>query len=180
MKDPLDLKKFIRTVKDFPIKGITFRDITSLIETPEAFVKTCDELTRITGEFKADIVASIESRGFIFAGTIARDLSLPFVLARKPGKLPNETYQKSFDLEYGSTSIEIQKNTNIENGQRVVIIDDLVATGGTAIACAELLTENFNVQKSDILILCIIDLPDLGGSELIKEQGYNIETLVSY
>jgi len=107
-------------------------------------------------------------------------LLLPFVLARKPGKLPNETYVKSFDLEYGSTSIEIQKNTNIENGQRVVIIDDLVATGGTAIACAELLTENFNVQKSDILILCIIDLPDLGGSELIKEQGYNIETLVSY
>ena len=105
---------------------------------------------------------------------------LPFVLARKPGKLPNETYVKSFDLEYGSTSIEIQKNTNIEKGQRVVIIDDLVATGGTAIACAELLTENFNVQKSDILILCIIDLPELGGSNLIKEQGYNIETLVSY
>ena len=105
---------------------------------------------------------------------------LPFVLARKPGKLPNETYVKSFDLEYGSTSIEIQKNTNIEKGKRVVIIDDLVATGGTAIACAELLTENFNVEKSDILVLCIIDLPELGGSNLIKEQGYNIETLVSY
>ena len=87
---------------------------------------------------------------------------------------------KSFDLEYGSTSIEIQKNTNIEKGQRVVIIDDLVATGGTAIACAELLTDNFNVEKADILILCIIDLPELGGSNLIKERGYNIETLVSY
>ena len=180
MNDPLDLKKFIRTVNDFPINGIKFRDITSLIETPEAFIKTCNELTKITKEFKAEIVTSIESRGFIFAGTIARDLGLPFVLARKPGKLPNETFQKSFDLEYGSTSIEIQKNTNIEKGQRIVIIDDLVATGGTAIACAELLTENFNVQKSDILILCIIDLPELGGSNLIKEQGYNIETLVSY
>ena len=180
MNDPLDLKRFIRTIYDFPIKGIKFRDITSLIESPIAFQKTCDELTKITKEFDGNIIASIESRGFIFAGTIARDLGLPFVLARKPGKLPNETYKKSFDLEYGSTSIEIQKNTNIEKGQRIVIIDDLVATGGTAIACAELLTENFNVEKSDILILCIIDLPELGGSNLIKEQGYNIETLVSY
>ena len=180
MNDPLDLKKFIRTVNDFPIDGIVFRDITSLIETPQAFVKTCNELTKITKEFNADIVASIESRGFIFAGTIARDLSLPFVLARKPGKLPNETFQKNFDLEYGSTSIEIQKNTNIRKGQKVVIVDDLVATGGTAIACAELLTENFNVRNEDILILSIIDLTDLGGSKLIKEKGFSIKTLVDY
>ena len=101
-------------------------------------------------------------------------------MARKPGKLANETYIKSFDLEYGSTSIEIQKNTNIKTGQRVVIIDDLVATGGTAIGYAELLTENFYIEKSDILILCIIDLPELGGSKLIIDQGYNIETLISY
>ena len=180
MNDPLDLKKFIRTVNDFPIDGIVFRDITSLIETPEAFIKTCDELTKITKEFNAEIVASIESRGFIFAGTIARDLSLPFVLARKPGKLPNETFQKSFDLEYGSTSIEIQKNTNIMKGQKIVIVDDLVATGGTAIACAELLTENFNVSNQDILILSIIDLTELGGSKLIKEKGFSIKTLVDY
>ena len=180
MNDPLDLKKFIRTVNNFPIDGIVFRDITSLIETPEAFIKTCDELTKITKEFNAEIVASIESRGFIFAGTIARDLSLPFVLARKPGKLPNETFQKSFNLEYGSTSIEIQKNTNILKGQKIVIVDDLVATGGTAIACAELLTENFNVSNQDILILSIIDLTELGGSKLIKEKGFSIKTLVDY
>ena len=180
MNDPLDLKKFIRTVNDFPIDGIVFRDITSLIETPEAFIKTCDELTKITKEFNAEIVASIESRGFIFAGTIARDLSLPFVLARKPGKLPNETFQKSFNLEYGSTSIEIQKNTNIMKDQKIVIVDDLVATGGTAIACAELLTENFNVSNQDILILSIIDLTELGGSKLIKEKGFSIKTLVDY
>ena len=180
MNDPLDLKKFIRTVNDFPIDGIVFRDITSLIETPEAFIKTCDELTKITKEFNAEIVASIESRGFIFAGTIARDLSLPFVLARKPGKLPNETFQKSFNLEYGSTSIEIQKNTNIMKRQKIVIVDDLVATGGTAIACAELLTENFNVSNQDILILSIIDLTELGGSKLIKEKGFSIKTLVDY
>ena len=180
MYDRLDLKKYIRTVKDFPIDGIVFRDITSLIETPEAFIKTCDELTRITKEFGANIVASIESRGFIFAGTIARDLELPFVLARKPGKLPNQTYKKSFDLEYGSTSIEIQKNTTVNKDQKIVIVDDLVATGGTAIACAELFTENFNINSSDILILTVIDLPDLGGSDLIKNQGYHIETIVDY
>ena len=179
-KDPLGLKKFIRTVDNFPIDGIAFRDITSLIETPEAFVKTCDELTKITRNFGADIVASIESRGFIFAGTIARDLNLPFVLARKPGKLPNETYKKSFDLEYGSTSIEIQKNTEIKNTQKIIIVDDLVATGGTAIACAELITENFNVKNSDILILCIINLLELGGSKLIKERGYLLKTLIDY
>ena len=180
MSDKLDLKKYIRDVDDFPIPGIKFRDITSLIETPEPIRKTCKELTKITDEFSADLVVSIESRGFIFAGSVAADLLLPFVLARKPGKLPNETYIKNFDLEYGSTSIEIQKNTKITKGQRVVIIDDLVATGGTAIACAELLTENFGVEKSDILILCIIDLPELGGSKLIVDQGYNIKTLVSY
>ena len=180
MKDLLDLKKFIRTVNDFPIDGIKFRDITSLIETPEAFIKTCNELTKITKEFNAEIVTSIESRGFIFAGTIARDLGLPFVLARKPGKLPNETFQKSFNLEYGSTSIEIQKNTNIRKGQKVVIVDDLVATGGTAIACAELLTENFNVNNEDILILSIIDLSELGGSALIREKGFSIKTIIDY
>ena len=180
MDDRLNLKRFIRTVNNFPIDGIVFRDITSLIETPEAFIKTCDELTRITKDFGADLVASIESRGFIFAGTIARDLSLPFVLARKPGKLPNKTYKKSFDLEYGSTSIEIQQNTHAKDGQKIVIVDDLVATGGTAIACAELFTENFGIEESDILILTVIDLPDLGGSNLIKSKGFQIETIVDY
>jgi len=180
MNDPLNLKKYVRTVENFPIDGIVFKDITSLIETPEAFIRTCDELTSITREFNADIVASIESRGFIFAGTIARDLSLPFVLARKPGKLPNETYKKSFDLEYGSTSIEIQKNTKIDKDHKIIIVDDLVATGGTAIACAEIFTENFDVSKSNILILSVIDLPSLGGSDLIVNKGYKIKTLMEF
>ena len=118
-----------------------------MIETPEPYRKTCKELTTITEEFSADMVVSIENRGFIFARSVSADLLLPFVLARKPGKLLNETYVKSFDLEYGSTSIEIQKNTNIKKDHRVVIIDDLVATGGTAIACAELLTENLVLKN---------------------------------
>ncbi len=180
MNDPLDLKRSVRTINDFPIKGIKFRDITSLIETPEAFKKTCNQLTKLSKEFNADIIASIESRGFIFAGTIARDLGLPFVLARKPGKLPNKTFKKSFNLEYGSTSIEIQQNTNIKKNQKIVIVDDLVATGGTAIACAELLTENFSVKNENILILCVIDLTELGGSKLIREKGFSIKTIIDY
>lgn len=180
MSDPLDLKRSVRTINDFPIKGIKFRDITSLIETPEAFKKTCNQLTKLSKEFNADIIASIESRGFIFAGTIARDLGLPFVLARKPGKLPNQTFKKSFNLEYGSTSIEIQQNTNIKKNQKIVIVDDLVATGGTAIACAELLTENFSVKNENILILCVIDLKELGGSKLINEKGFSIKTIIDY
>jgi adenine phosphoribosyltransferase len=180
MSDPLDLKRSVRTINDFPIKGIKFRDITSLIETPEAFKKTCNQLTKLSKEFNADIIASIESRGFIFAGTIARDLGLPFVLARKPGKLPNKTFKKSFNLEYGSTSIEIQQNTNIKKNQKIVIVDDLVATGGTAIACAELLTENFSVRNENILILCVIDLKELGGSKLISEKGFSIKTIIDY
>tara|TARA_X000000950_G_scaffold58122_1_gene70174 strand:+ start:8476 stop:9021 length:546 start_codon:yes stop_codon:yes gene_type:complete len=180
MSDPLDLKRSVRTINDFPIKGIKFRDITSLIETPEAFKKTCNQLTKLSKEFNADIIASIESRGFIFAGTIARDLGLPFVLARKPGKLPNKTFKKSFNLEYGSTSIEIQQNTNIKKNQKIVIVDDLVATGGTAIACAELLTENFSVRNENILILCVIDLTELGGSKLICDKGFSIKTIIDY
>ena len=180
MSDPYNLKEYIRTVDDFPIDGIKFRDITSLIETPDAFVKTCNAMDDLTKAFKPSVVVSIESRGFIFAGSISKDLALPFVLARKPGKLPNESYSKEFDLEYGRTSIEIQKNTLISSDDRVVIIDDLVATGGTAIACAELLTENFGVINENILVLAVIDLPDLGGSKLIADQGYSVETLVGY
>ena len=180
MSDPYNLKEYIRTVNDFPIDGIKFRDITSLIETPDAFVKTCNAMDELTKAFNPSVVVSIESRGFIFAGSISKDLALPLVLARKPGKLPNESYSKEFDLEYGRTSIEIQKNTSITSKDRVVIIDDLVATGGTAIACAELLTENFGVLNENILVLAVIDLPDLGGSKLIADQGYSVETLVGY
>jgi adenine phosphoribosyltransferase len=176
----LGIKPYIGTVNDFPIPGIKFKDITSLIEAPLAFIKTCKELTRITKLFESTLIVSIESRGFIFAGSVAYNCSLPFVLARKPGKLPNETYKKDFDLEYGSTSIEVQKNTQIKNTDKVVIIDDLVATGGTAIACADLLNDNFNVTKDNILILTIINLTDLVGSQRIKNAGYKFKTIVSY
>lgn len=176
----MNLKDSIRTVPDFPIPGIQFRDITSLIEDPKAFRYTLDEIKDISESFKADTIVGIESRGFVFGAPVANDLQCPFVMARKPGKLPNETYKREFDLEYGSTSLEIQKNTKIKSTDKVVIIDDLIATGGTAIACADLVHECFDVPRDNILILAVIDLTDLGGFAKIIEQGYSAAALIEY
>ena len=174
----MEIKDYIRTVIDFPIEGIEFRDITSLVEEPKAFNKSLIELTAHCMDFKVDTIIGIESRGFVFGSPLARDLEVPFIMARKPGKLPNETVSKEFKLEYGETELHIQKISAIKG--KVVIIDDLIATGGTALACADLIHEQFNIDKENILILAVIDLPDLQGSAIIREQGYNVETLVEF
>jgi adenine phosphoribosyltransferase len=176
----IDLKKYIRTVPNFPIQGIQFRDITSLIETPIAFNESLNLLQDTAIGFECTKIVGIESRGFVFGAPIARELNIPFVLARKPGKLPNESYKRDFDLEYGSTSLEIQKVTDLTLNDKVVIVDDLIATGGTAIACANLINEEFNVPKENIIILAIIDLPDLKGSKLINENGYQVHTIIKF
>ena len=129
-------------------------------------------------QFNGNTIVGIESRGFVFGAPIARDMDLPFVMARKPGKLPNKTVSKKFKLQYGETELHIQEISPILG--KVVIIDDLIATGGTALACADLIHENWNVPKENILILGVIDLPDLKGSAIIKEQGYNVETLIEF
>ena len=180
MDDPLDIKRHIRCVEDFPIPGVKFRDITSLVETPIALKKTCDQITKISRNFEPNLLVGIESRGFIFSSPVALDLSIPFVLARKPGKLPHESYSRHFDLEYGSTSIEVQKNSQISRHDKILIVDDLVATGGTALACCDLLTKHFDIERSNILFVAVIDLPHLGGSQRILEAGYGLEILVSY
>jgi|TARA_B110000240_G_scaffold76962_1_gene87758 adenine phosphoribosyltransferase len=176
----IDLKDCIRTVPNFPIPGIQFRDITSLIENPSAFNKSLLDLTSLTMSFGATKVVGIESRGFVFGTPVARDLDLPFIMARKPGKLPNPTHKRDFDLEYGSTSLEIQKVTDINEYDKVVIVDDLIATGGTAIACADLVHECFDVPKENILILAVIDLPSLEGSAIIEKHGYSVNTLIEF
>jgi len=180
MDDPLDIKRHIRCVEDFPIPGVKFRDITSLVETPIALKKTCDQITKISRKFEPNLLVGIESRGFIFSSPVALDLSIPFVLARKPGKLPHESYSRHFDLEYGSTSIEVQKNSQISRHDNILIVDDLVATGGTALACCDLLTKHFDIERSNILFVAVIDLPHLGGSQRILEAGYGLQILVSY
>lgn len=172
------MKNSIRTVSNFPIEGVEFRDITGLLEDPKAFKDSIIALTSEAIQFKADAIIGVESRGFVFGSPIAFDLNIPFVMARKPGKLPNKTVNKAFKLEYGETEIHLQLISPIKG--KVVIVDDLIATGGTALACADLIHENWNIPKEDILILAVIDLPDLKGSDLIKEQGYNVGTLIEF
>ena len=172
------MKDSIRTVLDFPIEGVQFRDITGLLEDPKAFKDSIVALTSQAIQFKADVIIGVESRGFVFGSPIAFDLDIPFIMARKPGKLPNKTVSKEFKLEYGETEIHLQELSPIRG--KVVIVDDLIATGGTALACADLVHENWNISKQNILILAVIDLPDLGGSQLIKDQGYNVKTLIEF
>ena len=125
-------------------------------------------------------MVAIESRGFLFASPIARDMEIPLSLARKPGKLPNPTYQRGYDLEYGQATLHIQRNTNLKPSDKIVIVDDLIATGGTAIAIASLICQCWNIPRENILILSVINLPDLGGSEKIKKDGFNLETLIDF
>jgi|TARA_B110000908_G_C10091359_1_gene374178 adenine phosphoribosyltransferase len=172
------MKHSIRTVLDFPIPGIQYRDITGLLEDPKEFRQSIMSLTSACMEFNCNSIVGIESRGFIFSSPIAFDLNLPLVLARKPGKLPNETVSKAYTLEYGEAELHIQTISPIMG--KVVIIDDLIATGGTALACADLIHENWKIPKKNILILSVIDLPNLNGSKLIREQGYNVKTLIDF
>ena len=176
----MNIKETIRTVPDFPKEGIQFRDITSLLEDSEAFNKALIDLTASCMMFKATKLVAIESRGFIFGSPIARDMEIPLILARKPGKLPNPTYQRSYKLEYGEATLHIQQNSDLKNDDKIVIIDDLIATGGTARAMASLICQCWNVPRENILILAVIDLPDLGGSAIIEKEGYNVESLVKF
>tara|TARA_R110001592_G_scaffold311840_3_gene586848 strand:+ start:215 stop:832 length:618 start_codon:yes stop_codon:yes gene_type:complete len=179
-KNIMNLKDSIRTVLDFPIKGIQFRDITSMLERPEALNQALIELTTKCMQFKATKLVAIESRGFIFGSPIARDLGMPLILARKPGKLPNDTFQRSYKLEYGEAELHIQRCSDIKATDKIIVIDDLIATGGTAKACAGLISQCFNVPKKNILVLAVIDLPDLGGSAIIKNAGFNVDALIDF
>ena len=176
----MNIKDTIRTVPNFPKEGIQFRDITSMLESPEAFNKALIDMTASCMMFNATKIVAIESRGFLFASPIARDMELPLTLARKPGKLPNPTYQRNYKLEYGETTLHIQQNSDLKPSDKIVIIDDLIATGGTAKALASLICQCWNIPKENILILAVIGLPDLGGSAIIKEQGYNVKSIIAF
>lgn len=172
------LNDIIRTIPDFPIPGVQFKDITSLLEDTDAFGACISNCCFHAHRFRADCIVAVESRGFIFGAPMSTQLKIPFIPARKPGKLPNETVSKAFQLEYGEAEIHLQLISPVTG--KVVIVDDLIATGGTALACADLVHENFNIPKEDILVLSIIDLPKLGGSELIKQAGYDVATMVTF
>jgi adenine phosphoribosyltransferase len=174
----MTIKSKIRTIPDYPKKGIMFRDITTLIKDPVGFRLVIDSLTQryIKGDVAFDIIVGIESRGFIIGGALSYTLGKGFVPIRKAGKLPAEKITHEYDLEYGTDRIEMHIDA-IEQGARVLLIDDLLATGGTALAAAALV-EKLGGPIAEMAF--IVDLPDVGGSRRLKEKGYKIFALTEF
>lgn len=168
------VKDFITTIPDFPEKGILFRDITTVLQDAEGFKLAIDEYAKLLEGVEFDVICGAESRGFIFGAPLAYNLNKPFVPIRKKGKLPRETVSASYALEYGSAEIEMHIDS-IKPGQKVVIIDDLIATGGTVKACCELVEKlGGSVEK----ILFLLELKGLNGRETLK--GYSVASVVQY
>ena len=172
----MDLKDYIRSIQDYPKKGILFRDITTLIKNEKAFKECIDQIVERTKNFKVDKIAAIESRGFVFASAVSYLLNKPFVLLRKKNKLPAETHSVDFELEYGTATIEVHKDS-IEENDSVLIIDDLIATGGTAEAAAKLV----EISKGKVAgFIFVINLFDLGGCEKLTKSNYKVENLIDF
>jgi len=172
------IKSKIRTVPDYPKKGIMFRDITTLIKDPVGFRLVIDTLTQryIHGDFRFDTVVGIESRGFIIGSALAYTLGKGFIPIRKKGKLPAEVVTQEYSLEYGTDRIEIHKDA-LKKGDRVLLVDDLLATGGTALAAAALVEKIGGVI---VEMTFIVDLPDVGGKKKLLEKGYNVFALTEF
>ena len=173
---PADLKALIRTVPDFPKPGILFRDITTLIAHGQGFAATIDLLAEQTLAARAEAIAGMEARGFIFGAAVAAKLALPFLPVRKPGKLPVPVLSIDYALEYGTDTLEVDPGA-IHPGQRVIIIDDLIATGGTATAAVKLL-RSAGAQVDQALF--VIDLPDLGGAEHLCALGVTVSAMMDF
>ena len=172
----MDLKKYIRSIPDYPKKGILFRDITTLIKNAEAFKYTNDKIIELSKTIQFDKVAAIESRGFVFASTVSYQLSKPFVLLRKKNKLPAETHSVDFELEYGKATIEVHKDSISEN-EKILIIDDLIATGGTAEAAAKLVEISGGKVAGFIFVINLFDLP---GKNLLEKKSYKVKSLIDF
>ena len=171
------MKEFVRTVLDYPVKGVQFRDITTLLQNSSHFKQVIDEMTEPWIGEKIDAILSIESRGFIMAGAIAYNLDTAFVPLRKPDKLPGETFKVSYTLEYGSTEMHVHKDA-LDNLQNVLIIDDLLATGGTSLAAIKLI-EKFE-NKKIVGAGFIINLPELKGDKKLRDKGIKIHSLMEF
>jgi len=172
----MNLKDYIRSIPDYPKKGILFRDITTLIKNEKAFSETINQITEILKNHDFDKIAAIESRGFVFASAISYLMKKPFILLRKKNKLPAERYSVDFELEYGTATIEMHKDS-ISSGDKVIIIDDLIATGGTAEAGAKII----EMAKGTVaLFIFVINLFDLGGCDKLKKSGYKVKNLIEF
>jgi len=172
----MNLKNFIRSIQDYPKKGILFRDITTLIKNEKAFTETIDQIIEKSKKFKFDKIAAIESRGFVFASAISYLVKKPFIMLRKKNKLPAETHSIDFELEYGTATIEVHKDS-IDEKDSVLIIDDLIATGGTAEAAAKLVEISGGKVAAFIFV---INLFDLNGSNKLIKKNYNVESLMDF
>ena len=177
MKEFQDLKDSIRTVPDYPVPGIQFTDITTLLQKPHLFKKMIDAMTSQWKSYQIDAILSIESRGFIMAGAIAYRLETAFIPLRKPQKLPFETYSVSYELEYGATDMHIHKDA-LDGHKNLLIIDDLLATGGTVIAAVELI-KNFEA-KEIIGAGFVVNLPELGGNKKLEGLGIESKYLLEF
>lgn len=169
-----ELERQIRNVPDFPIEGVVFKDITTLLTHPGSLRDTADHLLSASGRFDYDAVAAIESRGFIFGSLMAAEDDLPLVLVRKPGKLPAETISREYSLEYGTNTVEMHRDALPEGG-RVLIVDDLIATGGSALAAAHLIREAGCTVAGAAFV---IDLKFLGGGERLRREGVDYTALI--
>ncbi|RPG57485.1 MAG: adenine phosphoribosyltransferase [Flavobacteriales bacterium TMED235] len=172
----MDLKEYIRSIPDYPKKGILFRDITTLIKNSEAFNYSIDKIVDIAKNQDFDKIAGIESRGFVFASAVSYKLKKPFIMMRKKNKLPAEKISVDFQLEYGTATLEVHKDS-INSGEKILIIDDLIATGGTAEAGAKLV-EMCKGKVSGFIF--IINLFDLGGNQKLKDKSYFTKSLIEF
>ena len=172
----MNLKDFIRSIPDYPKKGILFRDITTLIKNEKAFSETINQIVERSKKVKFDKIAAIESRGFVFASAVSYILKKPFVMLRKKNKLPADVHSIDFKLEYGTATIEVHKDS-IDKSDNVLIIDDLIATGGTAEAAAKLV----EISKGKVAaFIFVINLFDLNGTDKLVKKGYKVENLIDF
>ena len=172
----MNLKEYIRSIPDYPKKGILFRDITTLIKDANAFEECINQIIERSKDYKIDKIAAIESRGFVFASAVSYILKKPFIMLRKKNKLPADVHSVDFELEYGTATIEVHKDS-IEKNENILVIDDLIATGGTAEAAAKL------VEISGGNVACfifVINLFDLNGSDNLLKKGYKVENLIEF
>jgi adenine phosphoribosyltransferase len=172
----MSIKSHIRTIKNYPIKGVMFRDITTLLKNSGGFRAAIDEFVNRYKDIKIDKIVAIESRGFIIAAPLAYLLNVGLVLIRKPGKLPSKTIDQDYELEYGTDRIEVHTDA-INKGDKVLIVDDLIATGGTAEAAVKLVKK----MHGEIVECCfVIDLPDIGGRARLENMGQKVFTLCEF
>ena len=172
----MDLKEHIRSIQDYPKKGVLFRDITTLIKNEKAFSECIDQIVERSKKFQFNKLAAIESRGFVFASAVSYILKKPFILLRKKKKLPSEVHSVDFELEYGTATMEVHKDA-INQDDSVLLIDDLIATGGTAEAAVKLI----EISKGKVTgFVFVINLFDLGGCDNLLKKGYKVENLIDF